>query len=221
MSLIDPTTCGFGKIAAYTILTGLKPKEESGESLKNYKGRVTSLQLEEFKKQFSNNEKFIPTYKQFRDNFPLLIKSIKNYSKRHKPTIEKLKKLFSKKEWDLLPIVKQENHQLFDCQACCNDYKNEISLFPLPPKALKFRKKATENGIISPQALKDVTNQAIQKLDEEFSEKYQTTFSEQLKQKFKSVENCNNKIKENKTKSIAQSIVKNTEKQWKETEVLQ
>ena len=46
MSILEPTTCGFGKIAVYVVLTEVRLTKENNESFKELRSREVDKQLE-------------------------------------------------------------------------------------------------------------------------------------------------------------------------------
>ena len=59
MSILEPTTCGFGKLAVYNVLTTeLMLTKEFNESFKKLRSREVNEQLELLINQFRGNENF-------------------------------------------------------------------------------------------------------------------------------------------------------------------
>ena len=61
MSILEPTTCGFGILAIYNVLTEVRLTKESNESFKDLRSREVNKQLELLVHQFSGNEKITLT----------------------------------------------------------------------------------------------------------------------------------------------------------------
>ena len=58
MSILEPTTCGFGILAIYNVLTEVRLTKESNESFKDLRSQEVNKQLELLVHQFSGNENF-------------------------------------------------------------------------------------------------------------------------------------------------------------------
>ena len=56
MSILEPTTCGFGKLAVYNVLTEVSLIKENYESFKEVRSREVAKQLELLMHQFTGNE---------------------------------------------------------------------------------------------------------------------------------------------------------------------
>ena len=195
MSILDPSTCGYAKIALYNIFTEKQDKRDTNEPLKNYKGRVFSNQLCKFKEYFSNNENFVVQYKKFTDNFPKIVPLIKNLAKSKKAIKDALLKTFSKENWE---EAEKEKHTPFQYKGCLSNHvlQSNLSKFPIKSKLLK--KKAKQLGLIDNEVLSDITNNIIESLDQEFKKDFGVTFSHQIKQKFKKKYKRKNKRKTRK-----------------------
>ena len=185
MSLIDPLSCGFAKIAYFNIFQDrCNLTKQADEDKKVFKTRLFQARYQKFVDYFNDNAYFHVDYKKFIDKFPAIVENIHSLGKRKVDIKEELLTLFSKEKWKELPQHKKNEHSLFDCNGCLSnsDYKSGLSKFPVKHKPYKL--KAQKAGLFN-EPLKDLTNTRIQELDKEFKSKFQLTFSSQLEKENK------------------------------------
>ena len=92
MSLIDPLSYGFAKVAVFNILsTKLDLPRDEGEKSNEYKGKVLKVKLDTFTVE----------YRQFGQSFKQIIPNIKGLEKRYRHKKQEIL-TFSKNEWDSL-----------------------------------------------------------------------------------------------------------------------
>ena len=101
MSILKPTTCGFGKIAVYNVLTEVKlTKEENNESFKELRSRKVDKQLELLVHQFRGNENFNFNRTSLTNNLCKIVENMRLLTKNKpgKSDKETLVNVFSKKK---------------------------------------------------------------------------------------------------------------------------
>ena len=120
MSILEPTTCGFGKLAVYNVLTEVSIIKENYESFKEVRSREVAKQLELLMHQFTGNENFDFNRKSLTNNLCKIVENMRllQKSKRGKHDIETLVNVFSKIKWFELAPQKKVEHSLFKCEGC-------------------------------------------------------------------------------------------------------
>ena len=95
MSILEPTTCGFGKIAVYVVLTEVRLTKENNESFKELHSREVDKQLE-----FRGNEKFNFNRKSLTNNLSKIVANMRLLTKKEqgKSNKQTLLNVFSKKK---------------------------------------------------------------------------------------------------------------------------
>ena len=104
ISILHPTTCGFGKVIAYEL-------NSSNLSLENRIAKYETI-FEEYKENFS------VALETQRRNFPKIVEKIRTIGKRHMKT--KILEEFSIKSWNKLSTIEKSNHSLLNCKGCTN-----------------------------------------------------------------------------------------------------
>ena len=181
MSLIDPLSCGFAKVAAFNILsTKLDLPRDEGEKSNEYKGKVLKVKYSQYITYFNEIDTFTVEYRQFGQSFKQIIPNIKGLEKRYRHKKQEIL-TFSKNEWDSLSYEVKKRHSLTDCDGCMKNlvYRKTLAKFPVNDKRLQ--QKATKNGLYRDSVLADITNLVVKKLDQTFKETFNETFSSQLK----------------------------------------
>ena len=179
MSIIDPLSCGYAKIAVFHILQdrcGLT--KQADESQKLFKSRLFQARYSKFKEYFSPFEHFDVDYKKFLDKFPTIVENIQSLRKRNFNIKQELLALFSKEKWTDLPHIKKIEHSLFDCNGCLKTSESKSGLSKFPMKHKPFKVKVQKAGLFN-EPLKNLTNTRIAELNKEFTSKFQTTFTSQ------------------------------------------
>ena len=89
MSILEPTTCGFGKLAVYNVLTEVSLIKENYESFKEVRSREVAKQLELLMHQFTGNENFDFNRKSLTNNLCKIVENMRllQKSKRGKHDI--------------------------------------------------------------------------------------------------------------------------------------
>lgn len=210
MSIIDPLTCGFAKVAAYNIFNVKTSSKE-----KSAKAKIFKQQHEKFNQYFSKSEEnFNVDYKRFVDNFPKILKQIKDLNKRHGDYKNKFMKTFSKENWVELSELKQSMHTLSNCKGCLKDKALKQVLAEFPVKNKHKLNVATQAGLYKEKHLSDTTNKIVVNLDKQFEEQHNTTFVRAAKKHVDSFQDNNN------TKKLARDIIKDCEQQYSESAVV-
>ena len=143
MSIISPTTSGFTKVAAFSLVN---TNSDSGFQLKNRNEDITR-QFAEFNEHFiGHNENFNIKYRTFQDYLPKIVGSFKSLQKRRSGDKVTVLNVFSKEEWYKLASEKKADHKLFDCGGCMNNpkLKGTQGRFFVTEK---FKKLAEEKGL--------------------------------------------------------------------------
>ena len=214
MSIIDPLSFGFAKIAAFTIFTEKHNVKKAGnEADRELQGKILQERYRKYKEYFDvdNNENLSVDYKQFTHNFPKIVNHIRKLNKRQMATKNMLLKTFSKDKWTALSEKKKKKtHNLSNCKGCFTDKELKVSLSKFPIYDIKFKAKANKEEVLS-----DVTNQVVERLNSELQEKYNTKFTTQAKQYFPAFHTPNTKD----IRAFGKSLVKDIENQYTETSV--
>ena len=146
MSIIDPLSCGYAKVAAYHILTRKSAKIHENE--KQRKSRTSHQQYNEYKSHFVNYSSLSKVeYVQFRKCFPKLVPYVYSLNKRKKENFQALLRTFSEDSWMKLPGDKQLTHTLLNCQGCLKSTTCRTALATLPIKSTKLKHKAETAGL--------------------------------------------------------------------------
>ena len=119
ISILHPTTCGFGKVIAYEL-------DSSNISLEN--------RIAEYETIFGEQkENFSVASETHRRNFPKIVEKIRAIGKRHKDIKTQILEEFSIKAWVKLSTVEKSKHSLLNCKGCATNriYHTLINYFPL------------------------------------------------------------------------------------------
>ena len=205
-SIIDPCTCGFAKIAAYSVFTS---NAESGN---------LQLKLDTFLKYFDNREKFSTKLENFK-YFKAIVANIRNVGKRNFSVQKDLMTFFGNENWRKLNIEEKEKHQLFSCEACfkSDKYKAKLSLFKLSKQNKNAISQAKCCGLSGIKNAYEKTKAVVKTLDEEYKAQFGHTFTEIHADIIK---NENTKVIEKKERSVITEFTKSLKKKWEETSVL-
>ena len=186
MSIVDPLSCGFAKIAVYNILSSkLNLDVADGEKHNEYKANTT---------YFCNMASFNIEYKQFTPNFSKITDNIKSFEKRYRDVKNIILETFSKAVWSDLSFEDKCTHSLMNCDGCMKktNYRNVLAKFPTRDK--KLQQKAAKRGLYRDRVLADITNTLVKTLNNSFKNVFNETFTSQLKPNSKhsrsSVSNC-------------------------------
>ena len=159
MSILEPTTCGFGKMAVYNVLTEVRLNKEMNESFKELRSRELNKQLELLQNQFRGNENFNFNKKALINNLCKIVSNMRLLAKKERGKGDKqtLLDVFSKKKWIELAPEKKVEHSLFQCDGCLNNcqLKQALGLFVITNP--QFKTIAIEKGIlVKPNIRKEV-----------------------------------------------------------------
>ena len=78
MSIVDPLSCGFAKVAVYNILSSkLNLEVVDGEKHNEYKARLLKTKYNKYTTYFCDITSFNVEYRQFTRNFPKITDNIK------------------------------------------------------------------------------------------------------------------------------------------------
>ena len=183
MSLIDPLSCGFAKIAVFNILpTKLDLLKDEGGKSNEYKGKVLKVKYNQYITYFSEMDTFNVEYRQFVQSFKKIIFNIKGLEKSYRHKKQEILTPFSKNEWDNLSYEVKKRHSLTGCDGCM---KNLVYQKTLAITDKKLQQKASKTGLYRDNVLADITNLVVKKLDQTFKETFNESFLSQLKPKTK------------------------------------
>ena len=129
ISILHPTTCGFGKVIAYEL-------NSSSLSLENRIAKYETI-FEEYKANFSVA---LETHQR---NFPKIVGKFRAIGKRHKDTKTKILEEFSIKSWDKLSTNEKSKHSLLNCKGCTTNekYHTLINVFPINKQTCTHNKQ--------------------------------------------------------------------------------
>ena len=129
ISILHPTTCGFGKVIAYEL-------NSSNLSLENRIAKYETI-FEEYKENFS------VALETHRRNFPKIVEKIRTIGKRHKDMKTKILEKFSIKSWNKLSTTEKSKHSLLNCKGCTTKekYQTLINAFPVNKQACSHNKQ--------------------------------------------------------------------------------
>lgn len=216
MSLVDPLSCGFGKIAVFQILTAQNDtKKLQSENENEYKSRILKGQFTKYVEMFDGYEKFDVTYKQFTNNFPKILPLIRHFrNKTQLPTKDLIVRTFAQENWKKLSEKQKALHSLSDCKGCLKSPELKSILAQFPIKTLPHKIKAKKAGLFSPKVLSDITNKIVNELENDFHQEFNTSFVKEAKlhvEKFK--------YEKPDMKQLGKDIVKDCENQYAESSI--
>ena len=173
-SILDPLTCGYAKIAAYSFFsTKTKSPNQTG-SYSRQKAEM-EVKLEEFKEHFNLNtfEVEMVTFKKFK----AIVRYLQRFGKSHNNEKKDVMKFFSLENWKKLSTEEKSKHSLFNCNGCnsCLLHKSKLALFKHFNNV--FSKKAKENCLPETRDAFDAAELIITNLDKGFKQKYKQSFS--------------------------------------------
>jgi len=206
MSITNPVSCGFVKVAIYELLI------RDHSRLKN--NTETSLVYHEHLDFLKATFPFVDlTYEQYKKQCSKVKESIFSLGKNSGDQKQNLITVFNLQHWQ---DCKQKNkHSLKVCKGCLHNEVLRIALQAIPVKDKCAKRKATEEGLYLPRKkyLEEVTIEKVKEINQEFKDKYSTNF-EKI---FKSVVSKKESEKKN---IVIRKVKENIESQWKETDVL-
>nr|XP_047140640.1 uncharacterized protein LOC124815862 [Hydra vulgaris] len=210
LSIVDPLTCGFAKVAVYIALTEKhKIKHLVNENYKVFRSRVLNHQ---YKTYIEKNPIFHFDYEQIKKKGPVIINHIKNLKgSRSKLYLKDILLTFSKERFNNLGSSKML-HSLFNCQGCITNKRLKKVLEKFPVKCKRFKYKAEKRGMYRQKKLSTATHKALIRLDQDFNKKYSTTFTKAMKINLPNPHN-----EKMKHRYDANKIKNDIENQWKET----
>ena len=146
----------------------------------------------------------------FTNKFQKIVDNIKSLGKKDPAAKQLVLSTFSTVSWNKLDENKRSKHSTNDCQGCLNDPVFKELLAKLPVKKNVCRKKAFLNDFNGRKSatLREVTNQLVTNLNQEFKSEYNTTFVSQIK----TTTTLINDEKEN----TARAIKKDIKSKWKQ-----
>ena len=142
MSIVDPTSCGFGKVFSYHLFTE-KPnsKKKPTENFKEHSSRILRDQYARFVSQFYYFQPGID-FTKFKSNFRKITKNLQSLGEKNSRKKKTILTTFSSDNWQKLK-EQQKCHSLFDCQACQKsaNLKSALSMFTNQSSKYKFKAK--------------------------------------------------------------------------------
>ena len=205
-SIIDPCTCGFAKIAAYSIFTS------------DVKSGSLQLKFDKFLKCFDNRETFSTKFDNFK-RFKVIVANVRSVGKSNTSVLKDLINFFGNESWRKSNIEEKEKHQLFNCEACCKSdkYKAKLSLFKISKQNKKAISEAECCGMSGIKNAYKKTKAIVKNLDKEYKAQFGHTFTEIHADIIK---NENTKIIEKKERSVITEFSTSLKKKWEKTAVL-
>ena len=214
MSLLNPTVCGFARVAIYEAMM-----ENSNSLVKNNKsitGEVFQTCYEKFNDLFPDFEKV--SYEIFRKKITKVKEQIFSLGRKNCEEKGTLLRVFGSSNWNKLTNIQKKHHSLYTCKECLSQDKYIVVLATIPilPKDKVARKLAQESGLFKPRKkdLKVLAKEKIKEVNKEFKEKYSVNFSSILR----SIDN--QKPSRVKKKEVIKEVKVNLQEQWQETAVL-
>jgi len=152
MSLIDPLSCGFAKVAVYEFLVSDSHKLRNTSVLNI--STVYHEHFEQFKTLFSKFEHVdYEVYKRYFTKIKDVITVLsKNSSKKKIDVLN----TFSIHNWNHLSEKSKEAHSLMMCKGCLNNenYRIPLSYFPISKNFKSGKRKAEEFGLYKPSKVR-------------------------------------------------------------------
>lgn len=213
MSLLNPTVCGFAKVAIYESLM----ERSSSRGNKSKTREVFQGCFEMFNKLFPDFEK--NSYEVFRKKATKVKEQIFTLGKKNCDEKESLLRVFSSSNWKELTEAQKKHHSLFICKGCLSQdkYRVVLATIPIPSSNKVAQKLAQESGLFRPgkEDLKVLAKEKIKEVNKEFKEKYSVNFSSILRSFDKKKPS-----KADTKKAIVKEVKVNLQEQWQETSVL-
>ena len=208
MSIVNPLSCGFAKVAVYNILSSkLNLDVVDGEKHNEYKARLLKTKYNEYTTYFCNIPSFNVEYRQFTRNFPKITDNIKSLEKRYKDVKKEILQTFSKTVWSDLSFEDKCAHSLMHCDDCMKkaNYRKVLAKFPIRDKKLQQKAKS---GLYRDGVLADITNTLVKTLNNSFKNVFNETFTSQLKPNSKQIREV--------VRGTAKAVKEDIENKWDE-----
>ena len=146
MSIIDPLSCGFARIAAYTIFRSKEYELErnTGECSAKFKTRELTHKYTTFQNVFKDHKlQFLVEYQQFTRPFQKILNTISAIGKTKPLQKKEILDSFSLEKWKELCSTKKKLHSLRNCRGCVNNeiYNKLLSYFPAKGNSGKQKKR--------------------------------------------------------------------------------
>ena len=187
-SLLNPLTCGYAKVAAYTIFkkpTAQLLKREPNEGSQKFKARVLQAQHKEFLDIFHDRPNdFKPEYKQFYMSISKLKGLFVRWNKDNSVANKTYQDTFSVQNWGKLSKAKKEQHMLIKCKGCYHHHSQIQASFPVKSKQLIASAKENPFYVADnipqqkPGKLKDITKNIYNSVNRSFEKSYGLSFAE-------------------------------------------
>ena len=171
-SILDPSVCGFGKVAAFKLYTRkIKPTTDA-KGHRNYTAPV----LDVFKNIFNDNDNFIVNEATFK-SFRIIVSTMHKFGKSYDNIKKDLLDHFSTANWQKLSKEEQETHSLFNCRGCLHskNHKEKLKHFAFNSQG-KYKKKASDHRLTNLENMYKDAKDTIEELDLTFQTKYGKNF---------------------------------------------
>ena len=209
MSIVDPLSCGFAKVAVYNILSSkLNLEMVDGEKNNEYKTRLLKTKYNEYTTQFCNITSFNIEYRQFTRNFTKITENIKTLEEKCREVKKEILETFSKTVRSDLSFEDKCGHSLMNCDGCMKKTNYRKALANLPIRDKKLQQKATKSGLYRDGELADITNTLVKTLDNSFKNVFFEKFTSQLKPNSKQIREV--------VRGIAKAAKEDIENKWDE-----
>ena len=223
MSIIDPLTCGFGKVTVFTLFanpTNLKKQDKKIPC--KFKSREYKYRFEKFNDAFAGCENFQLQYQHFTTNFTKIKEHIQLLGKNDSSMKSQILDVFSTEKWHNLSKEEKDMHSLYNCQACSikEQYRYFLSKFPTQNRSGK--RKAAAAGLDNAKniVLLDTTKKIVNDLNKAYTKVFGKTFTEaqQIIMERPSIDKENISAREIEIQAM-KKMSKNIQDQWAETSV--
>lgn len=229
-SLLNPQTCGFAKVAAYSVFKKTpKLQKAQNEGTQKFKARILQTQCKEFEEVFKDRASvFKPNCTEFFKSAHKLKRLFVKWNKDDSNSKKVYEEHFSIEKWIALSKAKKEQHTLSKCKGCYHNFPKLQSSFPV--KSKHFYKSAKENpffvavNIPPPKSgvLQDMTKELYNSVNKGYERISGITFGEG---QAKYVPEAGVQLKKSPTeikserRQIFRKVKSKIENEWKRTSV--
>lgn len=143
MSIIDPLTCGFAKVAAYEVVNIKSLQPFQYEPSMTFQSRLLQQQIRQYELIFHDTiNLFKVSFDTHRRNFPTIKEQLTSIGKRKSDIKKQILDKFSSKQWALLDHEEKLKHSFSNCKGCTQNLELCSVLKFFPANSLLFKKKA-------------------------------------------------------------------------------
>ena len=223
MSIIDPLTCGFAKVAVFSLFVSpTKLKKQDHENSCKFKSREYKYRLDKFNETFAGCENFHVQYQHFTTNFTKIKENVQLLGKNDSSMKRDVLNVFSSEKWDSLSSQEKNMHSLYNCQACSlkEQYRHYLSKFPTRSRAGKNKAEAAGLGSKKNIVLLDTTQAIVNDFDKAYTKIFGKTFTDAHTLIMEQSNRNKEKLSQRQIEIQAmKKMSKNMQDQWAETSV--